>query len=152
MKYKLTDSFTVLTATIKGQYTYYIQFLLLEGRTDTKINAIISYFLFEMPRDTISVIFRRKLIILECHTYIQFYKSVFLNRRAAAQYRARAPIMLGPLLIKEEFIGPQSHKGWEPQLQVTYKLKIHRVNRLRSNGYIFINAAIFCFALLNCNA
>jgi hypothetical protein len=36
---------------------------------------------------------------------------VFLNRRAAAQYRALASIIPGPHLIEKEFTGLQSHKG-----------------------------------------
>jgi hypothetical protein len=37
--------------------------------------------------------------------------TVFLNRRAAARYRALASIIPGPHVIKKKFTGPQSHKG-----------------------------------------
>jgi hypothetical protein len=40
-------------------------------------------------------------------------RPVFLNRRAAAQYRALASIITGPRLIKKEITRPRSHKGWE---------------------------------------
>jgi hypothetical protein len=42
-------------------------------------------------------------------------RAVFLNLRAAAQYRALASVLPGSRLIKKEFTGPRSHKNWEPQ-------------------------------------
>jgi hypothetical protein len=39
------------------------------------------------------------------------FRRVFLNRRAAARYRALASIIPDPRLIKKEFTGPRSHKG-----------------------------------------
>jgi hypothetical protein len=49
-------------------------------------------------------------LLQENNTQCQLCRTVFLNRWAAAQYRALASLIPGPRLIKKEFTRPRSHK------------------------------------------
>jgi hypothetical protein len=63
------------------------------------------------------------------------FSAVFLNRRAAAR------IIPGPRLIKQEFTGPQSHKGFEPLVSVVQSLKeIYRVLCTFSASFFYLQS------------